>query len=156
MKVRTPEERFRHAFWCWLLEHAAHKLPLHAGRKPGYWRHQSAGLSVSGVGFDYVLGRTHTGLELYLQRKDAAENAAIFDGLLGQRSAIEAAFDAELEWAALPNRTGCRIRYRIEQGGWEDPGGWPVAIPATVDAMVRFSGVLTEPALACARLVLED
>ena len=156
MTKRTPEERYRHAFWCWLLEHAEQKLPLHDGRKPGYWTRQSGSLPVSGVGFDYVLGRASTGLELYLQRDAAEENLAIFALLERQKEAIEAAFGAELVWAPLLNRTGCRVRFAIEEGGWEDPGSWPVAIPATVDAMVRFSAVLTDPVLACARQVLED
>ena len=58
--TRTEEERFRHSFWCWLLEHAAQKLDLHADRTPGHHRQQSAALPVPGVGFDYVLRREDT------------------------------------------------------------------------------------------------
>jgi hypothetical protein len=153
-KVRSHEERYRHAFWCWLLEHAEQKLSLHSGRKPGYWRHQSASLSVPGVGFDYVLRRRNTAVELYLQRKDPDENQALFEQLLLQKTTLEQSFGAELEWAPLPRRTGCRIRFQLNLGGWEDPGRWPVVIPVTVDTMVRFSATLTVPVLECATTTL--
>ena len=152
--TRTEEERFRHSFWCWLLEHAAQKLDLHADRTPGHHRQQSAALPVPGVGFDYVLRREDTAVELYLQREARAENEAIFDRLCGHQQALEAQIGHPLIWDRLPDRTGCRVRWRIHAGGWQDPGTWPAAIPATADAMVIFSGALTAPVLECARAVL--
>lgn len=113
-------------------------------------------LPVSGVGFDHVLGRETTAVALYIQRTAGSENDSIFDHLFMASAQIETTFRHTLVWDRLPNRTGCRVRWKRHHGGWTDPGSWREVIPATVDAMVAFSGVLTAPVLTSAESVLRE
>lgn len=70
--------------------------------------------------------REHDGsAELYIDRKDKGLNKAIFDELHAKKAEIESAFGGELSWERMDSKQACRIRKRIDVGGWRDEDRWP-------------------------------
>ena len=65
----------------------------------------------------------------------------MFDALLAEQHAIEAAFGAPLHWEPLDDRRACRISYGGD-GGYRDSERWPAVHDAMIDAMVRLERAL--------------
>lgn len=106
----------RHRFWAELLERAKEKTKLHAAISPSHYGWIGTGAGKRGLGFNYVVRRHQTDVELYIARgKDAEEeNKSIFDSLAASREAVEAAFGESLEWERLEGKRACRISKYIE------------------------------------------
>lgn len=137
-KEFSERHAIRSRFWTMLLSAAKEKTKLHAKISPGPWNWIGAGSGIRGLGWNYAVRQHEAQVELYIDRGDPEENATIFEQFEQQRAEIEAAFGAPLDWQRLENRRACRIRHRIELGGWRDEARWPEVIEATVDAMIRL------------------
>ena len=145
-KIEESERhKYRRLFWTHLLEMAKQHTKLHATVTPSKnsWISVSAG--VGGLGLNYVVRRHSTRVELYLSRKEASENKAVFDQLFARQSSIEKDFGAQLEWERLDGKKACRIAFKLNQGGWMDEERWDSVISSTVDAMIRLHGALKDP-----------
>ena len=144
-KELAGRDLVRREFWEQLLEHASGRTTLHAHISPKtyHWLGTTAGLS--GLGFNYVVKKAGTRVELYIDVGDAERNARILDRLLAHRGAVEEAFGGDLNWRRIEGKQACSITCELDLGGWGDRSVWPRVIEATVDAMVRFEGALRGP-----------
>ncbi len=135
----------RRQFWTALLERAKEKTRLHAAISPSQYHWIGAGAGKRGLSFNYVVRQHEGDVELYIDRgKDAdEENKDIFDTLIASKSNIESAFGDPLEWERLEGKRACRIKKRMEIGGYrDDEAEWPVIQDTLVDAMVRLEKAL--------------
>lgn len=135
----------RRQFWTALLERAKEKTRLHAAISPSQYHWIGAGAGKRGLSFNYVVRQHEGDVELYIDRgKDAdEENKDIFDALIASKSNVESAFGEPLEWERLEGKRACRIKKRMEIGGYrDDEAEWPVIQDTLVDAMVRLEKAL--------------
>lgn len=134
----------RRRFWTGLLELAKSRTKLHAGISPGPWNWIGTSAGFAGVGLNYAIRREDGQVELYIDadRQSGEGNNRILEQLLAHKDEIESTYGEELEWEALEGKRACRIRGRINKGGWADESTWPEAQVAMVDAMIRLDGAL--------------
>lgn len=130
----------RKRFWKKLLEKAKEKTKLHANLSPGYSNWCGAGAGKSGLAFNYIANKSEWWTELYIDRgkENAEENMAIFDSLVEQKKAIEQVFGQQLEWQRLESKRACRIRSRVQSGGYRDEDQWQQIQDAMIDSMIRM------------------
>jgi hypothetical protein len=100
-------------FWHKFLEEAsARQVPWYRPRKPQPSNWLDVLYIRTGVRFTVSFGQGGSlRSELYIDTGDAEENLALFRGLEGRSTEIEAAFGAPLDWLELPNRRACRIAW---------------------------------------------
>ena len=131
----------RMKFWTQLLEQAKEKIKLHANISPNRFSWVGTSAGKRGLNFNYVIRRENAYVELYIDRGKEAEkeNKAIFDKLAASKAMIEKSFGNKLEWERLETKRACRIKKRINVGGYRDPEEkWPVIHNARIDAMMRL------------------
>jgi hypothetical protein len=131
----------RERFWVEIIERSKGRTKLFTNKKPDHASWMAIGAGKSGLGYAYVVLKDKGGqVELYIDRgKDCElENLAIFRALQVNKQRIEEAFGAHLDWQELEGKRACRIRYKIDDGGWGLPESWPKLQDAMIDAMIRF------------------
>jgi hypothetical protein len=97
----------------------------------------------SGLHFRYVVGLNKTRVELFIARRDAADNKRIFDELESHKHEIEAAFEGSLSWERLEGSKSSRIACHQSNGGSKgDEARWPTVQHAMIDAMTRLEQAL--------------
>jgi len=136
--------QIRKRFWTELLERAKQRTKLHAAVSPTDRLWSGTGAGKSGLGFNYTVTQTDSGVELYIDRgaDSEEENRRIFNALLTHKDEIERAYGATLEWQPLEGRRACRIRQRFANGGYRDEEAWPQIQDALIDAMIRLEKAL--------------
>jgi hypothetical protein len=135
----------RKKFWTGLLERASQKTNLHAGISPGVYHWIGTGAGMGGLGYNYVVTKHASSVELYIDRGKGskAENKHIFDRFKRGQTEIEAVFAGPLEWERLDAKRACRIVRRFEDGGYRDPEQeWPEIQDTMIDAMIRLEKAL--------------
>ena len=126
-------------FWTELLDRAREQTPLHASIPPkrSNWLIDPAG--VDGLTFGYVVSKSNARVELYIDRgRGAAENKAIFDALVADREAIEAAFGEPLDWQRRDDAIVSKIQKQIDVGGYAEESRWDRLQEAMIEAMIRL------------------
>ena len=135
----------RERFWTQLLERAKQKTKLHAGISPSRygWLGTSAGLP-SGLGLNYAVRQHDSQVELYIDafRDEGEGNMAILEELKIHKEEIEKSFGDSLEWESLEGRRACRIRKKLERGGWQDEELWSEVHDAMIHAMITLEQAL--------------
>ena len=147
---KSERHKIRYKFWEALLNHAKTKTDIHANRKPSTDNWIAGGLGKAGFSLSYVTRQNDSQVELWISQGKGlgAKNMAAFESLKAQKATIEANFGDELDWMALPESDGCRIRY-VVNGGWRTPSEeWPEVHNELVDAMIRLNDAVREPVLA--------
>jgi hypothetical protein len=142
---RKRAERYdiRLKFWEGLVAIARERGTRHANIKPGAYHWLGAGSGIGGLSFNYVIVQEHGVVELYVDRKDADENKRLFDELHAHKDEVEQIFGGELVWDRLDSKRACRIKYRIEKGGYRAPEeSWAAIQSQMVDSMVRLEAAL--------------
>ena len=137
---RTDRHDQRLKFWEQLLTVAKSKSDVHANRSPTVGGWVSGSIGRAGFALTYSTRRLDSQAELWigLGAGQTARNKAAFRALELQRAAIEADFGAPLEWQALPDGDGCRVRYVVD-GGYASPvEHWPAIHEALAEAMTRL------------------
>jgi len=134
----SERHRLRRSFWTLLLERARAKTRLHSAVSPGPYNWIGTGAGMSGLSWTYSIWRHETQVELYIDRGSETENLQIFEALESHREQIDAGFGEPLDWQRLDQRRACRIRHKLELGGWRDQERWPQIADVTIDAMVRL------------------
>lgn len=146
-RKRAERLDVRQKFWEGLIAITRELGTRHANITPGPYSGLGAGSGVRGLAFNYVIVKGHAVVELYVDRRDTAENKRLFDELYDKKEAIEQAFGNQLIWDRLDSKQACRIKYRIEKGGYRAPEAeWSAIQTQMVEAMTRFEAALL-PAL---------
>ena len=142
-KELAERQVLRLEFWRQLLEKANKITDLHARISPSKDSWISKGSGKSGLGYNYIVLLKSGRVELYIDTPDTDTNKRIFETLLHQKDAIEAAFGAPLEWHYLEGRKASRIHYNItDKGGLSDRDSWSALQDAMIDAMKRLYNAL--------------
>ncbi len=135
----------RKRWWSQLIDRSTTKNKLHAHITPGEYSWIGTSSGVRGLGLNYVVTQTECGAELYIDRGKGCddENAAIFDALEINKSAIEGSFKGALSWQRLESRRACRIKYTNKSGGYRSAeSAWPDLHDDVIDAMARLETAL--------------
>ena len=128
----------RKQWWSQLVQLPGAKL--HAHITPGQYAWIGTSSGVRGLNLNYVVTKTESGVELYIDRgKDCEEeNEAIFDQLLESKDKVQAAVTFPLSWQRLDGRRACRIRIDLP-GGYRSPDSeWPEIQQRMTDAMTQL------------------
>ena len=144
-KDLSERHRIRHRFWELHLTKAKEKTKLHARISPNSYNWLGAGSGIRGLGWNYVIRQHDSHVELYIDRGETEQNAAIFEQLMAHRETVDASFGPGLEWQRLETKRACRLRAQIKLGGWRDEDKWPEVSDATIDAMIRLEKALRAP-----------
>jgi len=147
VKKKEIAERhvLRERFWRGLLEKARAKSRLHGSISPSRSSWVGAGAGMSGLAYNYVIGRQEARVELYIDRGPDcdAENKSIFDALVAEKPRIAEVFGGPLDWQSLEGKRACRISYVVTSRGYRDPeDSWPEIQDQMVDAMCRLEAAL--------------
>jgi hypothetical protein len=142
-KELAEREVLRLQFWDQLLERAKKNGVLwHELRSPSKDSWLSAGAGIrAGVALSYLIWiEKESGVELYIDAGDKAENKRIFDGLRAKQQSIEHAFGASLSWERLDEKRASRLRYVMNDGGLTDAKDrWSEIQDKMIDAMDRLA-----------------
>jgi len=138
----AEREKKRLEFWRQLLDKAAEQTPLFAtvSPRPGYWI--SAGAGRGGLRFSFVIYDQAAQVELYIDTGDRERNKRTFDALSSAKDEVNAAYGRALDWQRLEHARACRIRHRMEIGGWKDEDKWPEIQDTMIEAMIRLEKAL--------------
>lgn len=130
----------RLAFWKSLLERAALASTFHASLSPTK-DNVLATRTGAGLYYAYAVRMHDARVDLGIDRRgvNAREwNKTLFDGMLAQKSEIEAAFGDQLVWERMDESSSCRITYPILAGGLADKEHWAETQETMIDAMRRL------------------
>lgn len=119
-----------------LLDYSKERSDLHASLSPG--PHAWTGPRRHGVLWAYVVLQGAMRIEVYIDKKDAAKNKALFDSLYASKEEIEAAYGGKLDWQRLSDKQGCRICDVLPGGGWTDESTWDTVIPRAFEKMQKL------------------
>ena len=132
LQVDEAEVKQRHRlrinFWTQALE-AVRKsnCRLFDNVSPSERSKAGTGSGISSVWYEMVFGFSEARVQLYLDRRDAAENKTMFDQLMSQRELIEDRFGAKLQWNRMADLKGAQVQYIKEFNG-RDQDEWPEMI----------------------------
>lgn len=141
-KQRAGRYDIRQKFWEGVVQHAREKGGRHANIKPGSHGWIAAGAGTRGLSWNLAVKQESSKAELYIDRGDYEANKSVFDQLMKDRQAIEAASPFPLEWQRLDERRACRIKSVVE-GGYRSPeSDWPNIQVALVDRMTALEKAL--------------
>jgi hypothetical protein len=107
-----------------------------------YWL--NAGSGFSGVPYTLIFGKKEVRIQIEMMRREGRENTFIFNHLLEQKSIIETAFGADLEWLPLEDKKACRIAYSLEIESY-NPENWPRIIEWMIDKMMGLESAIEKP-----------
>lgn len=144
-KKELAERYFiRERFWAGLLEKSKQKTKLHANISPSKHNWIGTGAGIYGLSFNYNIRKDSADVELYIDRgKDSnEENKSIFFQLKENQREIEQIFGNTLEWNSLEGKRACRIRKRVNIGGYRDEDKWDGIHDQMLDYMIRLEKAL--------------
>lgn len=143
--AQRKSHRLRLAFWEQALETLrARGLSRYNNISPQKDHWLSSGTGVSGCAANLIFSKDEVRVEISLQRSVTAENKWIFDQLYAQRTAIEQAFGAELDWKRMEDKKSSRIEYARPADSY-DRDNWPELIEWMGDHMERLEKAFSQP-----------
>ena len=137
-QAKNERQKLRLEWWTQLLQQPKAIHHKHITPSKYSWLGGSSG--VSGVGFNYIVLQSSSGIEVYIDRgkERGAENTAIFNFIYDHKQSIEEKSNLPLEWEVLEGKRACRIKYMIEGGYRGDSQEWSVVHEKLADSMHRF------------------
>ncbi|MFN4295236.1 MAG: DUF4268 domain-containing protein [Brevundimonas sp.] len=145
----------RRGWWTRLI--ARPDARSHSHITPGEALYIGVNTGWRGLSWNYVITQHDCGAELYIDRGKGAEeeNKAIFDRLSEKRSEIESVFGGTLSWERLDDRRACRVKARVNTGGYRAADDqWDAIQSVQVNAMNRLRRAL-EPHVKALKLSSE-
>ena len=138
-------EEVRQSFWSKTLkELRARGISRYESISPSRKPWLASPTGVSGCGYNMVISKNLSRVELYLSRTRTAENKWFFDQLEGEKIEIEGRFGAELEWQRLDDKKASRICCQHPFNGFND-NNWPEMTEWLCEHIVKLEGALSEP-----------
>ena len=141
-KEMSERHTIRKRLWTLVLETAKGRTKLHSSISPGIYNWIGTSAGVRGLNLNYSVRQHETQVELYIDTGDQETNKRMFEALHANKSDVEKRFGEALEWQRLEGKRACRIRHRIEIGGWRDEANWSDIAAASVDAMIQLERAL--------------
>lgn len=137
--------RLRIAFWTQALD-AVRKSPcrLFDAVSPSERGKAGTGSGIGLVWYEMVFGQKEARVQLYLDRRDAGENKAMFDKLHAQREQIESRFGARLEWNRMEGLKAAQVQFAKEFNG-RDQDEWPEMIAWLVEHIGKLELAFRDP-----------
>lgn len=136
-KIQAERNVIRLRFWEGLVALAQKNNTRHGNRKPS--GHHWLGAQVNGYGLNYVIGKNHATIELYIDKGDDEFNKRIFDALHAKKEQIEQAYGGEFIWEPLKDKRACRIKDELNRGGYRNPDtDWPAIQQEMLEKMTRL------------------
>ena len=126
----TQKRRYqlRQAFWEVLLEQLrADGVETFRNISPARDHWLNAGSGLRGCPYTLIFSKDEARVEINLSRSETSENKWIFDQLLGQKDAIEAAFGAKLDWRRMEDNKQSKIVYAQDFDGYNRES-WPAMV----------------------------
>lgn len=135
----------RREFWTLALGRLREDgVALYANVSPGKDHWLSAGSGVSSCPYQMIRSRDEVRVELGLQRPDAEENKWLFDQLLNEKEAVEAAFGAELTWRRMDDKKQSRIVY-AQPFDTFNKEAWPQMVAWLSSHITKMEAAFSEP-----------
>lgn len=147
-KVRTKRQEIFKRFWAQFIERSSHRAELFRNRSSSTDHWLTAGMGRAGFALTAALTEDRARIECFISigKNNAPANKAAFKALLAQRASIEAAFGAELDWQELPTKSGCRICFDFNGGGWKTPeADWPAIQDWLTEHALKMERALKGP-----------
>ena len=101
----------------------------------------TAGVGMSGVGLNLVVGKNFARTELQMFRTIKEENKFIYDELLKDKTKIESEFKDKLKWERLDNKKSCRIKFEKTDVNLYEKDDWDVMTEFLIDGISRMEKV---------------
>jgi len=142
-RQRSEKSNMYNKFWEGVIACSKQIGGRHANLTPGgrYWI--SAGSGRTGLYLNLVVMQNTSQAELYINRRNQAENKSVFDQLFAHRAEVESKFQFPIEWERLDNRDACRIKSVVEEGGLRRPETeWPTIHQALVERIASLEKAL--------------
>jgi hypothetical protein len=150
-KVRSKRQEIFKRFWAQFIARSAKQTELWSNRSSTTDHWLTAGIGRAGFALTAALTEDRARVECFIRigKDNAAANKAAFQALKAQQAAIEAAFGAALDWQELPNKTGCRICFDYNDGGWKAPeADWPTIQDWLTTHAIKLEKALKGPVAA--------
>jgi hypothetical protein len=143
-KEYAERHYLRKEFWTYLLERVKPKTKLHANLTPNIYYWIGTGAGISGVTYNYTIGKHEGKIELYIDKdkEDGQENKEIFDNLFQNKEGIEKKFGGDLKWERLDGKRASRIAKYFPNGGYSDKEKWDSICDNMIDGMIKFEKAL--------------
>ena len=146
-KQRVEREELLQRFWEGLLSLVRSRGTRHSNLKARSYDALGATSGIQGLRFNFVVTQEFSYVDLYIDRGDKDENKRVFDALHASRDEVDARFGAPLIWKRLNENRACRIKFRIESGGYRSPEeDWPKIHAEMISSMAKLEAAL-KPAL---------
>lgn len=142
---KTNRERYEERFRLWelVIAEARARNTRHSRVEPNKRRYLGTSSGVPGLEFNFIATMHNCAVNLYIKRREAGANKAIFDQLIARREDIEKRFGGALQWERMDGRLACRVEHTIETGGYRSPPEVLDRLPSEmVDAMERLEKAL--------------
>lgn len=136
--------KFRTEFWRELLNKFNIKSQLFSNISPSKDNWISAGSGLSGVGFNFVIGKSYARTEVYMSRSSAEENKFIFDKLYQQKENIEQQTGA-LIWERLDTKKASRIKQELNNVSLYEKEDWNKMMNFMMASMLKIEPAFKEP-----------
>lgn len=136
--------KFRMEFWRELLNKFNSRSPLFSNISPSKDNWITAGSGISGVGFNFVVGKSYARTEVYMSRSNADENKFIFDKLYQQKEKIEE-ITGPLIWERLDTKKACRIKQEINNVSLYEKEDWEKMMNFIMHSMQKIEPAFKEP-----------
>lgn len=104
--------KLRMEFWKDLLGRYNTRNQMFSNISPSKDSWISAGSGLSGVSFNFAVGKNYARTEVYMSRSNAEENKFVFDRLYYQRELLEEKV-GDLVWERLDTKKACRIKQEL-------------------------------------------
>ena len=138
----AERHHYRNRWFNKLLEVSRKKTSLHANITPGVHAVISTGAGISGLTYQYYVGKHESRVALYIGIGDCDENGRIFDLLRKKQTLIESAFGMGLSWDRNDDGVASWIGLRFNKCGYMNPEkDWPKLHEKLVDTMIRLEKV---------------
>lgn len=136
--------KLRSEFWKELLNKFKNRSQLFSNISPSKDNWITAGSGLSGVGFNFVIGKSYARTEVYMSRSGAEENKYIFDKLYQQREAIEEK-TGSLTWERLDTKKACRIKQELNNVSLYEKDDWEEMMNFIMSSMQKIEPAFRGP-----------
>ncbi len=145
LRKQKGRQELRQSFWTKTLKELRTRgISRYESISPSRKSWLASPTGLSGCGYNMVISKNLSRVELYLDRTRATENKWIYDKLEQEKKEIENRFGAELQWQRLDDKKACRICYRRPFNGFDDDN-WPEMTDWLCEHIVKLEEAFSEP-----------